>query len=135
LCYDTTVYGRTSPRYKSSPGQGLQEACAGALQASLPTTPEELQNDQLLRFAEMPPRYRVNQKDLQKGAKIEQKIHPWASDTRARRMARDNLQQHPKYYATQPVAQAIMHREERGLKPIRRKPQPRPFNPLTDSPW
>lgn len=77
-------------------------------------------------------RYPVHRKELEKGARIEQKEHPWASETRARRIARDHLQSHPRYYAVEPVAENMMTRSERRIRPIRRKRAPRPFNPLTD---
>ena len=86
----------------------------------------------------MPPRYTVHSKDLQKGTKQEMKEHPWASETRARRIARDHLQaQGPGYYRGEPVAEKIVQNINRkmGVKPIRRRKAPRPFNPLVDSPF
>ena len=75
-------------------------------------------------------KYRVNQKDLQKGAKIEQKEHGWASDTRARRIARDHLQKYgPGYYRAEPVSEKMVQNINKRMraKPIRRsRPQPRP---------
>jgi hypothetical protein len=84
------------------------------------------------------PKYRVNQKDLQKGAKIEQKEHPWASPTRTRRIARDHLQQHgPAAYRAEPIIDRVVQNVNKriGARPMRRKPQPRAFNPLYDSPF
>ena len=84
-------------------------------------------------------KYVVHTKDLERGAKDEQKEHPWASETRARRIARDHLVKYgPGYYrggseVGDRVAYAIDKRI--GAKPIRRKPRPRPFNPLYDSPF
>ena len=83
-------------------------------------------------------RYIVHQKDLQKGAKIEQKEHPWASPTRARRIARDHLQSKgPAAYRVEPIIDRIEKNVNKrmGAKPIRRRVAPRPFNPLTDSPF
>ena len=84
-------------------------------------------------------KYVVHTKDLKRGAKDEQKEHPWASETRARRIARDHLVRYgPGYYRGgseigDRAAQAIDKRI--GAKPIRRKRAPRPFNPLYDTPW
>jgi hypothetical protein len=83
----------------------------------------------------MPPRYIVHKKDLQKGAKVEQKEHPWASPARARRIARDHLQRHPKAYAAEPIIERVLQNQERKIKPIKRRIPPRPFNPLTDDPF
>jgi hypothetical protein len=84
-------------------------------------------------------KYVVHAKDLNRGAKDEQKEHPWASPTRARRIARDHLVQYgPGYYrggsdTGEKFAENI--NKKIGAKPIRRKPAPRPFNPLYDTPW
>ena len=86
----------------------------------------------------MPPRYIVHKKDLIKGAKVEQKEHPWASPARARRIAKDHLQANgPAAYRVEPIVKRVEQNVNRqmGAKPIRRKPRPRPFNPLYDSPW
>lgn len=83
-------------------------------------------------------RYVVHQKDLQKGAKIEQKEHPWASPARARRIARDHLMEKgPAAYRVEPVCERITQNVNKrmGAKPIRRRPAPRGFNPLVDSPF
>jgi hypothetical protein len=83
-------------------------------------------------------RYRVSRKDLQRGAKIEQKEHPWASPTRARRIARDHLESKgPAAYRAEPIVDRVVQNVNKrmGAKPIRRRRVPRPFNPLTDSPW
>ncbi len=79
------------------------------------------------------PKYTVHQKDLKKGAKMEAKEHPWASPTRARRIARDHLQMEgPGYYRADKVNENIIQNINRkmGARPIRRKPRP-PQNPLT----
>lgn len=79
-----------------------------------------------------PPKYTVHRKDLQKGAKIEQKEHPWASPTRARRIARDHLQMHgPAAYRAEPITEKVMKNINKKMqaKPIRRKAPPRP-NPF-----
>ena len=73
-------------------------------------------------------KYTVHKKDLQKGAKIEQKEHPWASPTRARRISRDHLQKYgPGYYKAEPVSERIVQNinKRMGAKPIRRKPRPK----------
>lgn len=75
-------------------------------------------------------KYRVNQKDLQQGAKTEQQEHKWASDTRARRIARDHLQRYgPGYYRAEPVSEKMVQNINKKMhaKPIRKaRPQPRP---------
>lgn len=84
------------------------------------------------------PRYRVSRKDLEKGARIEQKEHPWASPTRARRITRDHLQKYgPGYYKAEPVTERIVQNVNKKLhaRPMKRRRVPRPFNPLTDNPW
>ena len=86
----------------------------------------------------MPPRYRVSRKDLDKGAKVEQKEHPWASPTRARKIARDHLQQHgPGAYRAEPIVDRVVQNVNKKLHvhPIKRRIPPRPFNPLTDDPF
>lgn len=86
----------------------------------------------------MPPRYRVNRKDLDKGAKVEQKEHPWASPTRARRIARDHLQSRgPGAYRAEPIIERVEQSINRKLhaRPMKRRMPPRPFNPLTDDPF
>ena len=77
-------------------------------------------------------KFTVRRKDLMTGAKIEAKEHPWASPTRARRIARDHLQaEGPGYYRAEPVNEKIIRNINRKMraKPIRRKPVPRP-NPF-----
>jgi len=79
------------------------------------------------------PKYTVHQKDLKKGAKMEAKEHPWASPTRARRIARDHLQTYgPGAYRAEPVTEKIVQNinKKMGARPIRRK-RPAPPNPLT----
>jgi hypothetical protein len=71
----------------------------------------------------MPPRYTVHIKDLQKGAKQEQKEHPGASETRARRIARDHIQHYgPGYYRAEPVAERIVqninHPQEKSTQTV-----------------
>jgi hypothetical protein len=86
----------------------------------------------------MPPRYIVHKKDLQKGAKVEQKEHPWASPTRARKIARDHLQQHgPAAYRAEKIVDKVVQNVNKKLHahPIKRRIPPRPFNPLTDDPF
>ena len=86
----------------------------------------------------MPPRYTVRAKDLQKGAAQEAKEHPWASPARARRIARDHLQTYgPGAYRAEPVVERVIQNTTKrmGARPIRRKPRPRPLNPLIDRPF
>jgi hypothetical protein len=78
------------------------------------------------------PKYTVHQKDLQKGAKMEAREHPWASPTRARRIARDHLQTYgPGAYRAEPITEKVVQNINRKMnaKPIRRKPRqmPSPF--------
>ena len=83
------------------------------------------------------PRYRVSRKDLQRGAKVEQKEHPWASPTRARRIAADHLRLHgPAAYRAEPIIDRVVQNVNKkiGAKPMRRR-VPRRFNPLKDSPF
>lgn len=75
------------------------------------------------------PKYTVHLKDLKKGAKMEAKEHPWASPTRARRIARDHLEgEGPGYYRADKVNEQIIQNINRkmGARPIRRKPRPKP---------
>jgi len=68
--------------------------------------------------------YRVKREDLQKGAKIEGKEHQWASETRARRIARDHLQKYgPGYYRAEPVTERVVENinHRMHVKPIRKK--------------
>jgi hypothetical protein len=68
--------------------------------------------------------YRVKREDLQKGAKAESKEHPWASETRARRIARDHLQKYgPGYYRAEPVNERVVSNINHKMhaKPIRKK--------------
>ena len=86
----------------------------------------------------MPPRYRVSRKDLEKGAKVEQKEHPWASPTRARRIARDHLQQHgPAAYRAEKIVDRVVENVNKKLHahPIRRRIPPRPVTPRPDDPF
>ena len=83
-------------------------------------------------------RYTVRTADLRKGAKIEQKEHPWLSPPRSRKLARDHLGEYgPGYYRAEPVTERVIGNINRkmGARPIRRKRPPRPFNPLTDNPF
>lgn len=83
--------------------------------------------------------YRVNKKDLKKGQRIESKEHPWASDTRSRRIARDHLQKYgPGYYRAEPVNEKVVQNINKKMKakPIRKK-RPVAWSPLSGSapPW
>ena len=83
-------------------------------------------------------RYTVHTKDLKKGAKMEAKEHPWASPTRARRIARDHLQREgPGYYRAEPVNDQFVKQinKRMGVKRVRRRKPPAPFNPLVDDPF
>ena len=64
-------------------------------------------------------RYRVNRKDLAYGAKIEQQEHGMSART-SRKLARQQLQEHPNFYRLKTVTDAVLTRSERGIKPIRR---------------
>ncbi len=82
----------------------------------------------------MPVQYRVSRKDLQKGTVDELREHPWASETRARRIARDHIQRYgPGYYAAEPITKQAIKSLNKGMnvKPIRKRPVRR-YNPLTD---
>ena len=82
--------------------------------------------------------YTVRRKILQAGAKIEQREHPWASEMRARRIARDHIQKYgPGYYASEKITERIIEAttKKMGAKPIKRRRPIRRFNPLTDSPF
>lgn len=74
--------------------------------------------------------YRVAQKDLQKGAKVEQQEHRWASEQRARKIARDHLAKYgPGYYRAEKFNERVVHNvnQRMGARPMRRpRPQPRP---------
>jgi hypothetical protein len=76
----------------------------------------------------MPRKYRVNQKDLQQGAKVEQKEHPGMSDRAHRRLSREHLQRYgPGYYRAEPVSEKMVQNINKKMhaKPIRRsRPQP-----------
>lgn len=79
------------------------------------------------------PKYAVHKNDLKRGAKMEAKEHPWASPTRARRIARDHLSTYgPGAYRAEPVTEKIVQNinKKMGARPIRRKPRsaPSPFS-------
>ena len=77
------------------------------------------------------PRYRIKRTDLAAGAKLEKREHPWASEHTARRIARDHLREHPRYYTVNPVAEKMMVSQEKKIKPIRKKRQVfDPMNPF-----
>lgn len=83
--------------------------------------------------------YRVSKKDLQKGQRIEQREHPWATETRSRRIARDHLQKYgPGYYRAEPVNEKVVQNINKKMhaKPIRKK-RPVAWSPLSGSapPW
>jgi hypothetical protein len=73
-------------------------------------------------------RYRVDSKQLKAGAKIEAKEHHVGERT-ARRIARQHLERHPSFYKLEPVFDRMMERDERNIKPIKRK------RPDTRAPW
>lgn len=77
----------------------------------------------------MPPRYRVNRKQLEIGAKHE--MEHTKSPTTARRIARDHLREHPTYYQVLPVAEKMMEAKEKSIKPIRKK-RSQPAGPFFD---
>ena len=73
--------------------------------------------------------FRVSKRDLIVGAAMEAKEHPWASPTRARRIARDHLQTYgPGAYRAEPITEKVVQNINRKMraKPIRRKPRPQP---------
>ena len=81
------------------------------------------------------PRYRVRHEDLERGAKIEAKEHPWASERTARRISRDHLEREgPGYYAAEKVTEKIIEAKTKkmGAKPIVRHRQPPPYDPVRD---
>lgn len=83
-------------------------------------------------------RFTVSKQDLMRGAKIEQKEHPWASPTRARRIARDHLRGYgPGYYRAEPVSEKVVENINRKMqaRPIRRKPRPDPLAFMHGVPW
>lgn len=78
--------------------------------------------------------YRVAKKDLQKGEKIEGKEHPTMGPRLRRRTARQHLQKYgPGYYRAEPMNEKIVENinKKMGVKPIRRKPRPKPYDPLS----
>ena len=75
----------------------------------------------------MPAKYRVTREDLKRGAKIEGKEHPWASETRTRRIARDHLQKYgPGYYRAEDFNERVVTNinKKMGAKPIRKRRKP-----------
>jgi hypothetical protein len=78
-------------------------------------------------------RFKVAKYDLILGARMEAREHPWASPTRARRIARDHLQTYgPGAYRAEPVVEKVVQNinKKMGAKPIRRK-RPAPPNPFS----
>ena len=82
----------------------------------------------------MPPKYPVKRKELDKVAALEREEHPWMGERTSRRIARDHLQNHPQYRQVMPAAKLVMRAQEQGIKRKRRKPKPRAFDPLHDTP-
>jgi len=77
--------------------------------------------------------YRVKLEDLKKGAKIEAKEHPWASERMARKIARDHIQREgPGYYRAEPINEKVIQNINKKMKakPMKKKRKPSfdPFN-------
>jgi hypothetical protein len=55
----------------------------------------------------------------------------------AKKTAIDHLKKHPTYYRVLPAAEQMMNALENRKPKVRkrRRPAPRPFNPLVDTPW
>jgi hypothetical protein len=69
-------------------------------------------------------RYRVDRRDLEIGTK--QELQTSRSKNEARRRARNNLVRHPSYYDVMPLAKREMFLREQNIKPLKKKPKPRP---------
>ncbi len=69
----------------------------------------------------MAERFRVNKKDLEFAARQERANHPWMGIKTSRRIARENLQRHPKFYVVENQAEYLRANAERGIKPVKRK--------------
>lgn len=65
--------------------------------------------------------YRVDRKQLDIGTKHE--MEHTTSERTARRIARDHLREHPTYYKVLPIAEKAMTRNEKNIRPIRKKKQ------------
>ena len=79
----------------------------------------------------MPRQFRVNKLDLDNGARVEGERHPWMGMKTRRRIARENLQNHPKFYVIEGQAEYLRANAERGMKPQkRRRKKPRQDNPF-----
>jgi hypothetical protein len=74
-------------------------------------------------------RYRVNSKQLEIGTKHE--MEHTDNPARARRIARDHLQEHPEYYKVLPIAEKMMTAREKNIRPIKRKKR-EPDGPFFD---
>lgn len=72
----------------------------------------------------MPRLFRIPKRELDLAAREERKEHPWMTHRQAVHTARDHLVRHPTYQKAMGVAEHIMERQERGMKPIRRKRRP-----------
>ena len=68
--------------------------------------------------------FRVNRKDLEYGARQERSRHPWMGIKTSKRIARENLQQHPKFYVVEGQAEYLRANAERGMKPKKRRRRP-----------
>jgi hypothetical protein len=69
-------------------------------------------------------RYRVDRRDLEIGTK--QELENARSKNEARKRARQNLIRHPSYYDVMPLAKREMTIREEKIKPLKKKPKPRP---------
>jgi len=82
----------------------------------------------------MPKTYRVDHRELERGARIEAGEHPGASDRTHHRLAREHLAKYgPGYYRAEPMSEKIIQNinKKMGAKPIRKKVR-RQYDPLTD---
>ena len=79
----------------------------------------------------MAERFRVDKKDLEFAARQERERHPWMGIKTSRRIARENLQRHPKFYVVEGQAEYLRANAERGMKPQkRRRKKPRQDGPF-----
>ena len=79
-------------------------------------------------------RFRVNKQDVENGARIEGDRHPWMSMRTRRRIARENLSSHPKFYIIEGQAEYLRTNAERGLKPVKRRRRPPRQDPFAALP-
>lgn len=81
----------------------------------------------------MPKTYRVSRQEVDRGGRIEQKEHH-VSERAGRKIARDHLKEHPDYYKLEPVFEKMLEAREKkeGIKPIKKKPPQREYNPMID---